>query len=106
MPTAGNELIGLVKGTSVVYVMALSELFYQVQVIYTRNGRVIPLLLVAAIWYLALTTVMSIAQFYVERFYARGASRALPPTPLQRLRASLRRAEAGVRQRRRPRSAA
>jgi polar amino acid transport system permease protein len=91
IPTAGNELIGLVKGTSVVYIMALSELFYQVQVIYTRNGRVIPLLLVAAIWYLALTTVMSIAQFYVERYYARGALRTLPPTPLQRLRAALRR---------------
>jgi polar amino acid transport system permease protein len=89
VPTAGNELIGLVKGTSVVYIMALSELFYQVQVIYTRNGRVIPLLLVATIWYLALTTVMSIAQFYVERHYARGAQRALPPTPLQRLRAGL-----------------
>ncbi len=91
IPTAGNELIGLVKGTSVVYIMALSELFYQVQVIYTRNGRVIPLLLVAAIWYLVLTTVMSVAQFYVERHYARGAQRALPPTPLQRLRTALRR---------------
>jgi polar amino acid transport system permease protein len=90
IPTAGNELIGLVKGTSVVYIMALSELFYQVQVIYTRNGRVIPLLLVAAIWYLALTTVMSIAQYYVERHYARGAQRVLPPTPLQRVRAALR----------------
>ncbi|MDT7676416.1 MAG: polar amino acid transport system permease protein [Pseudonocardiales bacterium] len=102
LPTAGNELIGLVKGTSVVYIMALSELFYQVQVIYTRNGRVIPLLLVAAIWYLALTTVMSIAQFYIERHYARGASRVLPPTPIQRLRASLRHAEATLRRRRGP----
>ncbi|GAA5173622.1 amino acid ABC transporter permease [Pseudonocardia eucalypti] len=75
LPTAGNELIGLVKGTSVVYIMALSELFYQVQVIYTRNGRVIPLLLVAAIWYLALTTVMSVAQYYVERHFGRGSRR-------------------------------
>jgi len=104
LPTAGNELIGLVKGTSVVYIMALSELFYQVQVIYTRNGRVIPLLLVAALWYLALTTVMSIAQFYIERYYARGASRALPPTPVQRLRASWRRAEAGLARRHEARS--
>ena len=79
--------------------MALSELFYQVQVIYTRNGRVIPLLLVAAIWYLALTTVMSIAQFYVERFYARGALRTLPPTPIQRLRATLRTGAALLRKR-------
>lgn len=99
VPTAGNELIGLVKGTSVVYIMALSELFYQVQVIYTRNGRVIALLLVAAIWYLALTTVMSIAQFYVERFYARGALRSLPPTPVQRVRAALRSGAASTRRR-------
>ncbi|MFI5841789.1 amino acid ABC transporter permease [Catenuloplanes sp. NPDC051500] len=87
VPTAGNELIGLVKGTSVVYIMAIPELFYQVQVIYARNGRVIALLLVAAIWYLILTTVLSVAQFYIERYYARGAVRVLPPTPLQRLRA-------------------
>ena len=48
IPNAGNEIIGLVKGTSVVYIMAIPELFYQVQVIYARNGRVIALLLVAA----------------------------------------------------------
>lgn len=86
IPNAGNEIIGMVKGTSVVYIMAIPELFYQVQVIYARNGRVIALLLVAAIWYLLLTTVLSIIQYYVERYYARGAVRALPPTPLQRAR--------------------
>jgi polar amino acid transport system permease protein len=91
VPTAANELIGLVKGTSVVYIMALSELFYQVQVIYTRTGRVIPMLLVATAWYLALTTVLSVGQFYVERHYAKGALRTLPPTPLQKLRAAVRR---------------
>jgi polar amino acid transport system permease protein len=53
--------------------MALPELFYQVQVIYTRSGRVIPLLLVATAWYLALTTVLSVAQYYVERRLGRGA---------------------------------
>ncbi len=87
VPTAANEIVGLLKATSQVYVMALPELFYQVQVIYTRSGRVIPLLLVATFWYLALTSVLSVAQFYVERYYARGALRTLPPTPLQRLRA-------------------
>jgi polar amino acid transport system permease protein len=90
VPTAANELIGLVKGTSVVYIMALSELFYQVQVIYTRTGRVIPMLLVATAWYLALTTVLSIGQFYVERHYAKGALRSVAPTPLQKLRAAVR----------------
>jgi len=73
VPTAANEIIGLLKATSQVYVMALPELFYQVQVIYTRSGRVIPLLLVATAWYLALTTVLSIAQYYVERRLGRGA---------------------------------
>ena len=87
VPTAANELIGLVKGTSVVYIMALSELFYQVQVVYTRTGRVIPMLLVAAVWYLVLTSLLSIGQFYLERHYGRGALRTLPPTPLQKLRA-------------------
>lgn len=102
VPTAGNELIGLVKGTSVVYIMALSELFYQVQVIYTRTGRVIPMLLVAAIWYLALTTLMSIGQFYVERYYARGTLRHLPPTPIQQIRATALSAVAAVRRKAAP----
>ncbi|MER5576447.1 amino acid ABC transporter permease [Streptomyces massasporeus] len=86
LPTAGNEIIGLLKGTSVVYVMSIGELFYQVQVIYGRNGRVIPLLLVATAWYVVLTSLLSVAQYYVERRYARGADRTPPPTPLQRAR--------------------
>ncbi|GHG03439.1 MULTISPECIES: amino acid ABC transporter permease [Amycolatopsis] len=92
VPTAANEIVGLLKATSQVYVMALPELFYQVQVIYTRSGRVIPLLLVATAWYLALTTVLSVAQFSVERHFGRGTQRTLPPTPLQRLRTAWRRA--------------
>jgi polar amino acid transport system permease protein len=94
VPTAANEIIGMVKGTSVVYIMALPELFYQVQVIYTRNGRVIPLLLVATAWYLVLTTVLSVVQYYVERRFSRGALRNLPPTPWQRARHGLGQARA------------
>jgi len=86
VPTAVNEVIGLLKGTSIVYVLAYGELFYIVSVIYGRNGRVVPLLIVAAIWYLALTTLITVVQYYVERFYAKGAVRTLPPTPLQRAR--------------------
>ncbi|UOQ90487.1 amino acid ABC transporter permease [Agromyces endophyticus] len=84
VPNAFNEVIGLVKGTSVVFVVALPELFYNVQVIYNRTQLVIPLLLVAVVWYALVTTVLSIAQYYVERRYARGAVRELPPTPIQR----------------------
>lgn len=86
VPTAVNEIIGLVKGTSVVYVLAYGELFYIVGVIYGRNQRVVPLLIVAGIWYLVLTTVLTIVQYYLERHYAKGALRQLPPTPIQKAR--------------------
>ncbi len=86
IPNASNEVIGLVKGTSVLFVIAIPELFYAVQVIYNRNSRVIPLLLVAVVWYTIVTTILSIAQFYIERHYARGTVRVLPPTPLQQAR--------------------
>ncbi|CAH0150182.1 L-cystine transport system permease protein YecS [Microbacterium oxydans] len=86
VPNATNEVIGLVKGASVVFVIAIPELFYAVQVIYNRNSRVIPLLLVAVVWYTIITTILSIAQYYIERYYARGSVRTLPPTPLQRAR--------------------
>ena len=84
IPNAFNEIIGLLKGTSIISVIALAELFYVSQVIYNRNQQVIPLLLVAVLWYMILTTVLSIAQFYVERYYSRGSARVLPPTPIQR----------------------
>ncbi|MFE6688147.1 amino acid ABC transporter permease [Streptomyces sp. NPDC057743] len=75
LPNASNEVISLFKGTSIVSVMAIGELFYQVQVIYGRNGQVVPLLMVATAWYILLTTVLSVLQHYVERHYAKGAAR-------------------------------
>ncbi|WP_432544038.1 amino acid ABC transporter permease [Kineococcus sp. SYSU DK002] len=94
VPTTGNEIIGLLKGTSVVYVMALPELFYQVQVVYSRTGRVIPLLLVAAVWYFVLTTVLSTGQWFVERYYGRGSSRSHDELPLVKVLRTLRTARA------------
>ncbi|WP_218712151.1 amino acid ABC transporter permease [Arthrobacter sp. BF1] len=86
LPTAFNEIIGLVKGTSIVYVLAYSELFYTVQVIYNRTQQVLPLLLVATLWYIVITSVLSVFQYYIERHYAKGAVRTLPLTPLQKTR--------------------
>ena len=86
LPTAFNEIIGLVKGTSIVYVLAYSELFYTVQVIYNRTQQVLPLLLVATLWYIVITSVLSVFQYYIERHYAKGAVRTLPLTPLQKAR--------------------
>lgn len=85
LPNATNEVISLFKGTSIVSVMAIAELFYQVQVIYGRSGRVVPLLMVATVWYIVLTTILSVVQFYIERHYATGAHRTPPPTPAQQV---------------------
>ncbi|HEV7304681.1 amino acid ABC transporter permease/ATP-binding protein [Ensifer sp.] len=85
LPTGFNEIIGLAKGTSMVYVLALPELFYTVQVIYRRNLEVIPLLMVATVWYLVIMTGLSIAQHYIERYYSRGAVRNPVPLPFQAL---------------------
>ena len=89
LPNAANEVISLFKGTSIVSTMAIAELFYQVQVIYGRNGRVVPLLMVATVWYIVLTTLLSIVQYYVERHYAKGAVRTMPLTPWQKLQRRL-----------------
>ncbi|MGB8423698.1 amino acid ABC transporter permease/ATP-binding protein [Paraburkholderia sp.] len=76
VPTAFNDVIGLAKGTSVVYILAMPDLFYTVQIIYHRNLEVIPLLMVATIWYLVILTVLSAIQVHIERYYARGTTRA------------------------------
>ena len=101
VPAAGNMVIGTLKGTSIVSVLAVHDLLYSVQLIYNQTYQVIPLLMVATLWYIVVTTLFSVGQFYVERHYARGFARTLPPTPLQQfglqlaaLRARLARAAA------------
>jgi polar amino acid transport system permease protein len=87
IPPTGNELISMLKTTSLVAIIGLQELLGTVQLIYGANFKQIPLLAVASLWYLIMTSVLSVVQYYIERYYARGSSRALPPTPGQRLRA-------------------
>ena len=89
VPPTGNETISMLKTSSLVSVIAYKEVLYSVQLIYAVNFRQIPLLLVASIWYLVVTTVLSIGQYYVERRFGRGTARSQPPTPLQRLRRNL-----------------
>ena len=89
VPPTGNETISMLKTSSLVSVIAYKEVLYSVQLIYAVNFRQIPLLLVASIWYLVVTTVLSIGQYYVERRFGRGAAREPAPTPLQRLRRNL-----------------
>jgi polar amino acid transport system permease protein len=86
LPGAFNDIIGLAKGTSNVYILALPELFYTVQVIFHRNLEVIPLLMVATVWYLIILTILSALQFQVERHFARGALRNPQRSLFARLR--------------------
>jgi polar amino acid transport system permease protein len=62
------------------------ELFTRAHQIAIFNFAVVELLFVASIWYLALTSVLTVGQFYLERYFARGSVRELPPTPFQRFR--------------------
>ncbi len=87
VPGAGNLLIGLLKSTSLVSVIAVTDLLYSVEMIYAQNFQVMPLLFVATIWYIAATTVLSAAQYLIERRYARGRGGR---TPTIRLGSALR----------------
>jgi polar amino acid transport system permease protein len=79
VPPVGNEFVGMLKTTSLVSIIALPELLYSAQIIYARTYQTIPLLLVATMWYLALTAVLSGAQHYVETHYGRGFATARRP---------------------------
>lgn len=99
LPNAFNSLTGLVKGTSIVYVLAVYDIFHTVQVIYNRTQRVLPMLLVAVAWYVALTTALSVLQYYSERFFSKGLARTAAKTPGQRLRGLIGAAVPGIRER-------
>jgi polar amino acid transport system permease protein len=67
VPPTGNQAIGMLKASAIVSVIGMQDLLTQAQVIYARNFLVIELLFVASIWYLAITTVASIGQHYLEK---------------------------------------
>ena len=89
LPPTGNETISMLKSTSLVAYVPYVELLFATQNIYTRNYQVMPMLIMASIWYLAITSVLMVGQFYVERHYSKGSSRSLPATPVARLRSGL-----------------
>lgn len=90
VPNFANLLVMLLKGTSVVYITSMMDLFGSVQMQASINsGQIIPLLMVATVWYIVLTSVLSVIQYYVERYYSKGAVRVMPPTPFQRFKQHL-----------------
>ncbi|WP_051223472.1 amino acid ABC transporter permease [Conexibacter woesei] len=76
VPPTGNEIISMLKTTSLASAIAVTELLYAVQLIYAQNYKTIPLLIVASFWYLLGTTILSIGQYFLERRFGRGRSRA------------------------------
>ena len=75
LPPAGSQVISMLKTTSVVSVVALQDLLYSAQVIYERTYEVIPLLIVAALWYVLMTSLLSVVQRWLEGYFGRGAVR-------------------------------
>lgn len=89
VPPTGNEVINMLKTTSLVAAVQFYELLRTAQDIGQTSGAAVEMLFLAAAWYLVLTTIFSIGQFYLERYYARGSSRSLPLTPFQKIKANL-----------------
>ena len=89
IPPTGNETISMLKTTSLAFVASVPELFTRADQIANSNFRYVELLFVASFWYLLMTSVLTVGQFYLERYFARGSQRELPPTPLQRFRRML-----------------
>jgi polar amino acid transport system permease protein len=89
IPPTGNEFINMLKTSSLVSAVQYVDLLRATSNIGSTSGAVMEMLFVASVWYLALTSVFSVGQYYLERRFARGALRALPPTPLQRVKAAL-----------------
>ena len=92
IPPTGNETISMLKNTSLLSVISFGELLFAAQTIYDVNYKIIALLIVASIWYLAMTSVLYVGQYFIERRYGRGFSRAERATMRERWLAARRRA--------------
>ncbi|MEV4051003.1 amino acid ABC transporter permease [Amycolatopsis sp. NPDC049688] len=75
IPPTGNETISMLKTTSLVVAIGYFELMVAVQTIYSQNYKTVPLLIVAAAWYLFMTSVLTLVQIQIEKRFARGTSR-------------------------------
>ncbi|MEU3511296.1 amino acid ABC transporter permease [Streptomyces longwoodensis] len=89
VPPTGNEFINMLKTSSLVYAVTYNELLRATSTIGSTSYAVMEMLFVASIWYLVMTSIFSVFQYYLERRYARGSTRSLPPTPWQKVRANL-----------------
>jgi polar amino acid transport system permease protein len=89
LPPTGNEVIGMLKVTAVVSVIGMPDLLFSVEGIYNRTLQVIPLLVVASIWYIIATTVLYVGQRQIERRYGRGFAAVAPMAQVRPFRRAL-----------------
>nr|WP_308216763.1 amino acid ABC transporter permease [Streptomyces fragilis] len=89
VPPTGNEVINMLKTTSLVSVVQYAELWRITQDIGQVSGAPVEMYFLAAAWYLVMTSILSVGQYYIERHYAQGSSRQLPPTPWQSFRSTV-----------------
>jgi polar amino acid transport system permease protein len=79
IPPIANETINLLKSTSLVAFISVPDLLYSVQQIYSSTFQVVPLLLVASIWYMVIVSLLSVGQFFLERWMRNAPGRAAKP---------------------------
>lgn len=78
IPPSGSQFISVLKGTALVSVIAMNDLLHSVQVIYNQTYEIVPMLIVACIWYLTVVTLLTVGQRRLERRFARGHVRTAP----------------------------
>ncbi|MBZ6139036.1 MULTISPECIES: amino acid ABC transporter permease [Streptomyces] len=72
IPPGGSQFISVLKGTALVSVIAMADLLHSVQVVYNRTYEIVPMLIVACLWYLAVVTLFTVGQRWLERHFSRG----------------------------------
>lgn len=86
IPPMGNQLISMIKNTSLLSLIAVLELYTQATQISAQNLRQVELLIVVSIWYLVIVSALSIPQHYLERYFGRGSTRNQPQTLIEKAR--------------------
>jgi polar amino acid transport system permease protein len=89
IPPTGNETISMLKTSSLAFIAQFPEMFRVSTEIAAFNFRIVELLMVISFWYLMCTSILTVGQYYIERYFARGSQRELPQTPFQRFRRML-----------------
>ncbi|WP_285251273.1 amino acid ABC transporter permease [Pseudarthrobacter sp. fls2-241-R2A-168] len=85
IPPTGSQVIGLLKGTSLVSVIGMTDLLLSTQLIYNLNYKIVPLIIVSVVWYLAVVSVLTAVQRKVEDKFGQGHALTSPTRAAQKL---------------------